>query len=59
MGFENLFGFFGPSLETDPEILKNTQSLKPGEVIGTKANAILVKLKENNKAIWFRKDKKY
>ena len=46
-----LFGFYGPKLEYDKSVIGNSHS--PGEVIGTRHGAILIRLNHPNIAIWF------
>jgi len=53
IGFDQLFGFFGPKLETNESLVQEFNNCLPGSVIGTRNDAILVKLKEDNHAIWF------
>ena len=50
-GHDNLFGFYNASCENDSTLLSKTQNEEPGEVLGTRENAILVKSRDG--AVWF------
>jgi putative two-component system hydrogenase maturation factor HypX/HoxX len=53
LGMGTLFGFYGPKLEYNRSLIGPPGNHSPGEVIGTRHGAILVRLNNPNIAIWF------